>query len=151
MALVTTTYIVGSSAIGHRALKFSDTDIRKPGELIPEAAVWKPRVREAYLSQGFIEEVKLVSDAERQAAADQYEAESVARAEAARNAPKSEPPKPVAKPKQEEPALRLPCANCGTVIAFPELPARDARTLCPYCGQRQTVAQMRQRSLVQYG
>jgi hypothetical protein len=151
MTLVTTTYVVGPSAIGHRALRFGPHGIRQPGELIPEAADWKPRVREAYLNQGIIEEVKLVSDADRQAATERFEAEESARAEAKRNAPTPEPPQPAPKLQQEEPVLRLPCANCDTMVSFAEAPARDARTFCPFCGQRQTIAQMRQRSMVNYG
>jgi hypothetical protein len=137
---ITKTYVVA-----RQAMKFSD-HLRLPGKLVPEAADWAIQARDAWLNQGWLEEIAVLTDADRRAVAQQWEREEAARAEAAAKAPKLEP-KPRPRPVQPEPAETLRCANCRTLSAFMEPVAPSAWWQCGGCGQRQTAEQSRRGSL----
>ena len=104
--LVRTAYIVGK-----HSLKTIDGRLM-PGEIV-DVSAWSPAIIDTHLNLGWLEEVKLVSDADREAFDLQRVREAKARVEAAKNAPKEEPKPPPRQPSQPEPAVILACANCG--------------------------------------
>lgn len=129
--LVDRTYIVGS-----RPLQVDGT-IRTPGQLVPEALDWLPKVRGIHLELGWLEEVKLLTDDERRAFQRQWDQERRARFEAAKLAAQEPKPEPVAEPERP-PMLTLACANCRKKNTFKETPADRDWWQCSGCGQRQT-------------
>jgi hypothetical protein len=130
--LVDRTYIVGS-----RPLNIDGT-LRTPGQLVPEAGSWLPKVRDAHLGLGWLEEINLLSDHDRELADQQWQAEEAARAEAAAKRKAAEPPAPPPPAPLPEGAVKLACANCKKDRVFPEPPGRWAWWQCGSCGQRQT-------------
>jgi ribosomal protein L44E len=147
MNLTTKTYVIAK-----RPLRFGDHS-RLPGEMCPEASSWRPRLVEAYLNQGYLEEVVLVTDADRQRATEQFEQEENARKELAeqratekRNIAESGQPEQPAEPVRQI-VLKLVCANCHVVNDFEREPTSRELWECANCGQRQTVQQARNGTL----
>jgi uncharacterized protein YkwD len=144
--LVTKTYIVAK-----RPLRFGDHS-RGPGELVPEASSWLPRLVEAYIAQGYLEEVVLVTDADRQRATEQWEQEEAARAEVAEQRAKEAAAATEQQERRQQPAAPVyvqaeVCVNCRVVNHFEE--RHDSRHIfvCANCGQRQSVLQSRNGTL----
>jgi hypothetical protein len=138
--LVDRTYIVGS-----RPLKV-DSATRMPGELIPEARDWLPQVRRIHLDLGWLEEVKLVTDDERQAFAQQWDQERRERFEATKQAAQAPKPTPVPAPAPP-PMLTVACANCKRKNTFDHEIGNAEWWRCSHCGQNQTGEQSRRGTL----
>jgi hypothetical protein len=132
-----------------------DGTLRLPGQLVPEAASWKGRVRDIHLDLGWLEEVRLVSDHDRDLADQQWQAEETARAEAAKQQ-EAEVQQRRQQPAVNErfighkdnlPPLTLRCANCKYSFGFDHPVDDDERWMCTSCGQWQTGEQSRRGTL----
>jgi hypothetical protein len=89
------------------------------------------------LDLGWVEQFALVSDDDREAFQQRWEAEEAARVEAVKNAPKAEPPKVTApRPRPR----RYLCANCQWPATWEEPPPDHQWFQCSRCHQRQTVS-----------
>jgi hypothetical protein len=113
---------------------------RQPGQLVPEVATWKGKVRQCHLDLGWVEEFAVMSDDDREAFQAQWEAEEAARVEAITNAPKPEPPKesaPQPRPRQYQ------CANCGMPHNWEDAPPDHQWWQCRRCHQSQTISMSR--------
>jgi excisionase family DNA binding protein len=109
----TQTGISRTYVVARQPMKMGD-HLRQVGELVPEAADWPIQAQDAWLRQGWLEEVPLVSDADRRAVAQQWEREEAVRAEAAAKRKEAEAQAPPAPPPVPEGAVKLACANCRT-------------------------------------
>jgi ribosomal protein L44E len=118
--------------------------VRQPGQLVPEVATWKGKVRQCYLDLGWVEQFALVSDSDREAFDAQWKREEAARQEAISNAPKPEPPKASAPPPRP---VSYNCANCGALHTWEAPPADHQWFRCQRCHQNQTVSMARAGSM----
>jgi ribosomal protein L44E len=137
--------MVSYAYVARRPMAMGD-HVRQPGQLVPEAADWKGKVRQCHLDLGWIEEFALTNDADREAFDNQWKAEEQARKEAVKQHPKPDtwsipetkrPPKP----------LRYLCANCQWPHTWQEPPADDQWFRCQRCGQNQTTEMARKGTL----
>jgi hypothetical protein len=125
--------------VATRRLKVGN-DYRDPGQLVMEAGDWLPKVLGIYLDQGYLEEIRLLTDSDRQTIRDQLAREEADRAERERQRAEAEAnaPKPAPPPPLPEGAVTLNCANCKRPRVFPQKPHLRAVWECGGCGQRET-------------
>jgi hypothetical protein len=145
----TQTGISKTYVVARQPMKMGD-HLRQVGELVPEAADWPIQAQDAWLRQGWLEEVPLVSDADRRAVAQQWEREEAARAEAAKRAEAAaDAPKPQPRPRpvQDQAGETLKCSNCQAATVFLEPPADTYWYDCGGCRQRLCALQARRGTL----
>lgn len=106
--------------VATRRLKVGN-DYRDPGQLVMEAGDWLPKVLGIYLDQGYLEEIRLLTDSDRQTIRDQLAREEADRAERERQRAEAEAnaPKPAPPPPLPEGAVTLNCANCKRPRGLP--------------------------------
>jgi hypothetical protein len=142
---VTTSYVVAK-----QPLKFGPHDVRLPGQLVPEAADWTSKIRQIHLDLGWLKEVNLATDADRQVYAQRWQEEQEAREQARKQAEAQQAAQvkeEAAQPPRRVFKMQLFCANCHVINYFEEVMSDLYKFNCGNCGQRQMVMQAKNGTL----